>query len=101
MVGLSAFGSHAQAAFIVTLTQVGDNVVASGSGTIDTAGLTLGSSAKTRSDVLSSMGVLYVGPASSTAIVFWSGQSGPSNFGTGFPLYGSVRVRRLCRHRRF
>ena len=35
--GLSA--PPAQAAYIVTLAQVGSNVVATGSGTIDTAGL--------------------------------------------------------------
>lgn len=89
MVGLSVCGSHAQAAFIMTLTQVGPNVVASGSGTIDTAGLSLTAMSSTRSQALSMMGILYVGPTTSTPVNFWLGTSHPLLFGTGFPSNAS------------
>ena len=39
LVGVSLVAPPAQAAYIVTLLQAGSNVVATGSGTIDTAGL--------------------------------------------------------------
>lgn len=81
--GLSA--PPAQAAYIVTLAQEGSNVVATGSGTIDLAGLTLvyPTGVSDRALVFATAAFISTGPASFTPIASYTGFIGPTNFGMG------------------
>jgi hypothetical protein len=69
--------------FIVNITQVGSDVVATGSGTIDTTSLTatgpLGASA---AQVVADAGIILMGPAPVAAPDGYSGFTGPAAFGT-------------------
>ena len=71
----------AQAAYIVTLQQVGANVVATGSGTLDLAALTLGDNGFQSGIIVASQGAIAVGPNAS--ITTYSGFTGPTSFGSG------------------
>ncbi len=78
----------AQAGYIVTLQQVGPNVVATGSGAIDLTGLTVWG-LSTRSPAIRPNQValggafIYTGPISSS-VDSYRGASGPTSFGSGF-----------------
>jgi hypothetical protein len=79
--GLSA--QPAQAAYIVDLTQEGSNVVATGSGTIDLAGLTLDFvSVPAGSIIFPSNGEIITGGPPDFATAY-GGAAFPSNFGSG------------------
>jgi hypothetical protein len=56
-------GPPAQARYIVTLREVGPNVVATGSGTIDLTGLTFLGSGLYRAEIVPSLGFIVTGPA--------------------------------------
>jgi hypothetical protein len=87
LIGIAAFQSMARAQFTVTVQQVGSNVVATGSGSIDTS-------------ILGSAGfgpeVAYLGPSTSTVFVgpattiipdvYQAAITGPSNFGSGLGM---------------
>ena len=75
--GISA--SHAE--FVVNFTQDGNDVVASGSGTLDLSGLTFAGSSYAGTGIIPSEGVLGLGPT--TGANYYTGVSGPSGFGTG------------------
>lgn len=77
--------SRVNAAFVVTITQSGSDVVANGSGTINTVALTFGSNNTTNSGMAPSSGVIAVGPSSFVSITDYTsaGVTGPTNFGTG------------------
>ena len=77
-------GSAAQAGYIVTLTQQGSNVVASGSGAIDLTGLTLSGSASDSlgSGILPSQAVIVTG-AGVPSSDGYTGFTGPTSFGSG------------------
>ena len=79
------FGSQAKAAFIVNLVEDGSgNVVGTGSGTIDTTDLTLGSTINQHATVFPSNGELILGPTGNTSCTFYSGVTGPTTeFGIG------------------
>ncbi len=84
LVGCSLAALPAQADYIVTLTQVGDNVVATGSGTIDLTGLSFLSTATGPAGVAPGEAVIVTGPASSAAASLYSGlTTGPTSFGSG------------------
>jgi hypothetical protein len=74
----------AQAGYIVTLQEVGPNVVASGSGPIDLTGLTF---SFTNSGGLAFIGPnsaqISTGPTSGTADLYFGMISGPMSFGSG------------------
>lgn len=79
--------SPAQARYIVTLQQVGPNVVATGSGSIDLTGLTLLGSGLYQASMYPSQIFLVTGPASfvSADVYFAFGDfTGPGAFGPGF-----------------
>jgi len=81
--GLSA--PSAQAAYIVTLEQVGSNVVASGSGTLDLAGLSLIAAGDTsQAGMNPAFALINTGPTSATTVDLYTGITGPTNFGSGF-----------------
>jgi hypothetical protein len=70
--------------YTVTLAQVGSNVVATGSGSIDLTGLTLaGGFGAAAPEIDASLGYLNMGPASGLSINGYSGFTGPTNFGSG------------------
>ena len=79
------FCANAQAAFIVNLVEDGlGNVVATGSGTIDTTDLTLGSTINQHATVFPSNGQITLGPTGNTSCTFYSGVTGPTTeFGIG------------------
>jgi hypothetical protein len=75
----------AQAAYIVTLLQEGSDVVASGSGTIDLAGLSPScpTSCETNAGMLPRIGSISTGPVNGVPSQFYTGFAGPTSFGTG------------------
>jgi MYXO-CTERM domain-containing protein len=85
VIGSSLSVPPAQAGYIVTLTQQGASVVASGSGSIDLADLSADSTgfASAEIDPAFPTGSIITGPASSTAAAFYTGYSGPMSFGSG------------------
>jgi protein with PEP-CTERM/exosortase system signal len=76
-------GSPAHAGYIVTLEQVGLNVVAAGSGALDLTGLTFdGSGGGSAGMQPKFVAFILTGPTSSL-ISDYAGVSGPTSFGTG------------------
>jgi hypothetical protein len=87
--GLTA--PSAKAGYVVDLTQVGSNVVATGSGPIDLTGLSFFGAASAGAFIIPSFGRTYTGPLFST-VDLYTGITGPANFGSGgftFPDSGS------------
>jgi hypothetical protein len=90
-VAVTAFGyaPRAHAAFIVTMDEVGSDVVLMGSGSIDTAGLTPIGTSGVSSGIAPATGEISIGsPGGNNADVF-AGFSGPSSFGSGGPTIPS------------
>jgi PEP-CTERM motif len=71
----------AQAAYIVTFSETGNDVTASGSGTIDLAGLTFITSGATLSEVAPTFATEVTGAAG--GVDEYNGASGPFSFGSG------------------
>jgi len=81
LIGLSALS--AQAGYVVDLTQVGSDVVVSGSGAIDLSGLTfLGSLGGPSSLINPGEGIILTGPAAFLGDQY-TGTTGPTSFGGG------------------
>ena len=79
-------GAPARAGYIVDVTEVGSDVVASGSGTINTTGLSYFSVyGGAYSHLESEQGMAFFGPsfASATTLSVYNGISGPLSFGPG------------------
>jgi hypothetical protein len=85
----------ARAGYIVTLQQVGSNVVATGSGAIDLTGLSFGGGGTDESGMGPSQGFIFTGPFSATPTDVYTGFSGPTNFGSGDVTLGSSGSGRL------
>lgn len=86
LIGLSA--TPAEAGYVVTLEEVGSNVIATGMGPIDLTGLSLtGSGGITAAGVLPSFGIIITGPPLATADTYLNTiplrVSGPTSFGRG------------------
>ena len=78
----------AQAAYVVTLQQVGANVVATGSGTIDLTGLSFfGNGALFAPEISPRIGLILTGPSVPGST--YEGYTGPPNFGSGGPTLPS------------
>lgn len=75
------FGSSARASFVLNVVQSGNNVVASGTGTLNTAALTSAGSSSTGGSVWPAVGLIIVGPTAPVAV--FTGVSGPLAFGSG------------------
>jgi hypothetical protein len=73
----------AQANYIVTLEQVGSNVVANGIGAINLTGLTFHGLTDARSGVVANIGELNTGPTTRVTVDVYSGAFGPTSFGSG------------------
>ncbi len=82
---LVAAPGRAQAALILTLTQVGGSVVVNGSGTLNTAALTYLGLDSEPAQIVPSLGILFAGSSSSTILSDYGGGglTGPAAFGTG------------------
>jgi PEP-CTERM motif len=85
ILALGAFAApSAQAGYVVTLEEVGSNVVATGSGPIDLTGLTLASSDETTfSQMFPGLSVIITGTTSVAPVDVYGGTSGPLSFGSG------------------
>ena len=74
----------AEAAYIVTLSEVGGNVVATGSGSLDLASFTQGAFSTEVAFLNPAYGAIDLGPTTSTGADFYFGAiSGPSRLGPG------------------
>lgn len=87
LVLLAVGSARANSIFTVTFAQVGPNVVATGSGTIDLTGLTSFGSSYFNNELYPTNGILGVGP--SGTIDLYTGESGPFSFGGGSVSYPS------------
>jgi hypothetical protein len=89
VIGAGLCAPPAQAAYTLTLEQVGSNVVATGSGTLDLAGLTFLSSATGVSGMTPADGEITVG-AVPTSLVIYRLVTGPMSFGGGGVTNASI-----------
>ncbi len=79
-----ATAPKADAAFIVTIEQVGANVVVTGSGTIDLSGLApYGGYGDFGAAIAPSQGTITIGSTNFDAVNLYTGFNGPSIFGPG------------------
>jgi len=77
------FVRPAQAGYIVTLQQVGSNVVATGSGAIDLTGLSFFSPGGGVAEMQPITASIFTGPASAQPLDMYGQASGPTSFGIG------------------
>jgi hypothetical protein len=91
---LLIIGSPAQAGYIVTLQQVGSNVVASGNGAVDLTGLTFGSTGTTGISpfVYPVAGAIVTGSAGAPVTFYTGSTSGPTNFGSGSQTFADSTI---------
>jgi len=87
LVGILALPGHAraQSTFDIYLWESGGNVLASGSGTIDTTDLIDDGLASGSGFIRPSNRLIAVGPSSSASVLTYGGISGPDAFGIGGP----------------
>jgi hypothetical protein len=83
LVGSGLSAPPVQSGYIVTLEQVGSNVVATGSGTIDLAGLRFRTTGGDVAVIAPSVGGMVTGPASPDPTALYTGFTGPTSFGSG------------------
>jgi hypothetical protein len=86
------FAGQARGAFTLSFQESDGNVVATGSGSIDTSALSVFSSLSEIADLDPAEGLVFAGPTSAVTCVAWSGITGPSSLGSGdgsFPTSGS------------
>jgi len=83
VIASSLYAPPAQASYIVTMTQQGTNVVATGSGTIDLSSLIfVGTGSGDEAGVSGGLGIIVVGPVSFQPSDGYGGYSGPVSFGS-------------------
>lgn len=83
---------RAEAAFVVTMEQVGNDVVLTGSGSIDTADLKTISGASEKAFLDPAQAGVGLGPTGFTPVMSFGNAVGPASFGSGsgaFPDSGS------------
>jgi hypothetical protein len=88
----SLFSVQPVQAYIVTLDQVGANVVATGSGPINLMGLTFNGSffSSNQAAVTGGGGIIQTGPTGFVSADLYSGFSGPASFGTGGVFFANT-----------
>ncbi|HEX3357330.1 MAG TPA: hypothetical protein VHS31_10205 [Tepidisphaeraceae bacterium] len=79
----------ARASYTITVQQVGSDVVATGSGSLNTAGTSILTTGSTNSAVDSAQASILLGPASQEFITVLQPVSGPAAFGSGAPTAAS------------
>jgi hypothetical protein len=87
LIGCGLAAPPTQAGYVVTLTQEGGDVVATGSGPIDLTGLSLSAAAGTSSRMAPSEGVIITGGAGD--VDFYRAITGPGSFGSGGLTFAS------------
>jgi len=81
-------GAPAQAGYVVSLQQVGPNVVATGNGAIDLTGLKFLESMNVPAPLISPFSAtIYTSAPPEGVADFYTGATGPKNFGTGFTTH--------------
>ena len=92
LIALVAWGlslQSAQADYLVTLQQVGSDVVATGTGTLDLAGLTpLGANSTLGSEIIPSGGDIATGMP--VIVSEYTGFTGPTSFGSGAATFTPI-----------
>ena len=83
LIGGGVSAQLAQAAYTVTFEQMGSNVVATGSGTIDLTGLSPNGPGFGGPGLDPNVGSVGTGPTALTSVNFYTGFSGPTSFGPG------------------
>jgi hypothetical protein len=78
---------QAEASGVIDISQVGGNVVATGSGTVDLSGLTYNTTFSQEEGVNPSFGAVIIGPGGDIDV--YTGISGPASFGPGVITYAS------------
>ncbi len=87
---LAAMCDRASAGVVIDVRQIGSDVVATGSGTLDTTDLTFQTqSYANRAAFFPDLGGVVLGPASSTAYDLYSGVTGPTSLGSASAEYAS------------
>jgi hypothetical protein len=72
-----------EAGYIVTLDQVGSNVVAAGSGALDLTGLGVNSVSNQSPDLFPQAGTISTGSPAANVVFYTGSISGPGSFGSG------------------
>ena len=84
LIGVGLCAPQAQAAYVVTVEQVGSGVVATGAGSIDFSALIFYGAGGDSAGLSASDGVVAVGPTIDTPDTYYAGIAGPAaTFGTG------------------
>ena len=82
-IGFGLCAPPAQAAYTITIEQVGSDVVATGSGSINFDALAVYGDELDTSLIAASGGAIIVGPTTPTDDTYYSGVTGPITFGAG------------------
>jgi hypothetical protein len=83
-------GGHAEASYLITLEQVGPDVVATGGGSLDLTDLTFtGGSISAHADIWPAAGYINVGPTTGVPLGGYTGFTGPTAFGSGIVKFAS------------
>jgi len=82
LLGSGPISSPAQA-YILTLKEVGNDVVATGTGALDLTGLTFSGASTDQSQMIPDIGTIVTGPADATPFTRYFGVTGSKNFGSG------------------
>lgn len=84
LIALFSFvAASAQAAITITIEEVGSDVVVTGSGTIDLAGLTFDEDVISSAGIVSGFGIINVGSSADQDVTVYDGVSGLAPFGSG------------------
>lgn len=89
-IGFGLCAPPAQAAYTITVQQVGSVVVATGSGSIDFDALAVYGDELDTSLIAASDGAIIVGPTTSTDDTYYSGVTGPITFGAGGEFFADT-----------
>ena len=82
--GVLIVSPSAQASgYVLTLQQVGSDVVATGSGSIDLTGLSVPGTVTVSAAMQPNAGLIITGPASFPDVARYTGFTGPASFGSG------------------
>lgn len=89
LIGHGLLTQPAHAAYIVTFTQQGNNVVATGSGSLDVTDLTFGGFIAAAGAITPLSADIATGPTVAQATAVAPGVTGPTTFGSGFQTLAS------------
>src|ERR1700719_2102203 len=89
-IGSMLSAQPAEAAYVITLDQVGPNVVATGSGTLDLSSLIFVDVIQVPASMEPSQGVIWVGPSPYTFVSVYNGLVAGALFGPGFTTFADA-----------